>query len=379
MGSAATKAAPPKYRDVRDKLLARIQRGEYPVSSQLPTIQDSSRQFGVSYVTTQRAYRLLAEEGVVELCKGPRGTRVLRASLPTQTRRLTVGALFRPLRERNEIDNFALDMNEAVCGEMSKRHVGVVHYRIDNPRATERLLDCVEQGRVDGVLLDQLVPDRVVRQVARTGCPAVVYSRHPHEPIVDSVSPDMVWIGRETGRRALERGYQRVVVCNVWRPELHQDEEGRIRHESHGAYVDGIAQALRSGGLPDEQIAFSCEPLPEHADLWRDQEYFRRYLGIPDRPDGVPTAFIDSSDMQALRVAGVLRARGFRTPEDAGVIGLFDFECNRAAERPVTTWRIDPLEIGRAAVETLLERIEFPGRERVRRYLRPRFMDHGTL
>ena len=84
-------------------------------------------------------------------------------------------------------------------------------------------------------------------------------------------------------------------------------------------------------------------------------------------------------DMVALRVLEELTRQGVRVPEDAGVLGLYDFRCNRTAKRPVTTWRIDPVEIAEKACDALLERVEFPDRPPARQFVRPKLIEHGTF
>ena len=369
----------PKYRQLRDHLLARIQSGEFPVHAKLPTITETSARFGASYVTTRRAYCLLAEEGILKLTKGPTGTRVIRTSLSRPARQLTVAGLFRPARERNRSDNFAIDMFESVCHALAEAHAGIIHHRLNTPDAVETVLERVKKRTVDGLVLDQLVPDEMVRRVGETGHPAVIYNRHPEQPAIDSVCHDMEWLGRETARRAMAAGYRRIVFCLMWSPELHADPEGRTRIYTNETYMNGALAALHHGGFPEAQTIVTYEPLPTDAERWAETAFFCNHLRIPARPDGVRTLYFALSDFLALRIHETLLARGFRVPDDAGVIGLFDFECNRSAAHPVTTWHIDPVEIGRVAVETLIERIEFPERERVQRHLKPSFVDHGTL
>jgi DNA-binding GntR family transcriptional regulator len=53
----------------------RIQAGEFRPGQRLPTERDLQQQLGVAATTTRRAYRLLAEEGLVVTTAG-RGTHV---------------------------------------------------------------------------------------------------------------------------------------------------------------------------------------------------------------------------------------------------------------------------------------------------------------
>ncbi len=54
---------------------ARIKAGEFGPGQRLPTERDLQQQLGVAATTTRRAYRLLADEGLVVTTQG-RGTHV---------------------------------------------------------------------------------------------------------------------------------------------------------------------------------------------------------------------------------------------------------------------------------------------------------------
>ena len=260
----------PKYLQVRDHLFASIQSGEYPVDSKLPTIAETSTRFGASYVTTHRAYQVLAEEGIVSLTKGPTGTRVIRTSLPPPIHQLRIAGLFRPSRQRNQYDDFALNMFESVCDSLSQRQSSIIHHRLNVPHAAETVLKCVEEGAVDGVILDQLTPDEFVHRIGRTEHPAVIYNRHPEEPVIDSVCPDLEWVACETVRRALAAGYQRVVYCNMWHREAHSDPEGRARIYTQETHLEGIVAELGRRGFPDAQRVVTYEPDSADAERWQD-------------------------------------------------------------------------------------------------------------
>ena len=60
----------PGYRQVRDDLRARIDRGEFPPGSQLPTREQLAEQYGFSVGTIAGAIRELRAEGYVETVQG---------------------------------------------------------------------------------------------------------------------------------------------------------------------------------------------------------------------------------------------------------------------------------------------------------------------
>ena len=88
--------AAPIYRQLADALRERIARGELGEGDELPSVRTLGQQVGVNQNTVAKAYRILAEEGLVELRHGA-SVRVLR-SAPRRAEAPT-GAEERRLRE----------------------------------------------------------------------------------------------------------------------------------------------------------------------------------------------------------------------------------------------------------------------------------------
>jgi LacI family transcriptional regulator len=96
----------------------------------------------------------------------------------------------------------------------------------------------------------------------------------------------------------------------------------------------------------------------------------RSLLALPSPP----TAIFAANDLMAI---GVLRAAGElgrRVPGDLAVVGFDDIELASYTTPPLTTVSQSASEVGRAAVELLLERLADPGRPPVRRTLETRLV-----
>lgn len=66
-------SASPLYAQVADALRERIVKGTWPIGSQIPTLPDLAREFGVGLITVRQAVQLLRNEQLVEPEQG-RGT-----------------------------------------------------------------------------------------------------------------------------------------------------------------------------------------------------------------------------------------------------------------------------------------------------------------
>lgn len=72
------------------------------------------------------------------------------------------------------------------------------------------------------------------------------------------------------------------------------------------------------------------------------------------------TAVIAFNDEMALGVISQMRARGIRCPQDLSVVGGSDFPYASMISPALTTIRVDPNRVGRAAVDLLVGIIESP-------------------
>jgi len=72
----------PVYRQIADQLRGLIARGELAEGAELPSVRQLASTIGINLNTVAKAYRTLADEGLVDLRHGSRA-RVQRAAEPT--------------------------------------------------------------------------------------------------------------------------------------------------------------------------------------------------------------------------------------------------------------------------------------------------------
>lgn len=79
----------------------------------------------------------------------------------------------------------------------------------------------------------------------------------------------------------------------------------------------------------------------------------------------LPTAIICANDLTALGAISELRAAGISVPRDVSIIGFDDIAFASLIEPSLTTVSLPRLELGRRAVEALMETLADPNREGV--------------
>jgi DNA-binding LacI/PurR family transcriptional regulator len=76
---------------------------------------------------------------------------------------------------------------------------------------------------------------------------------------------------------------------------------------------------------------------------------------LDERPEA--TAFVVHNDAAIAALPSVLHTRGIRVPDDLSVVGLFSEDFGRLFSLPYTAVESSPDTLGRAAVQTLVERL----------------------
>jgi LacI family gluconate utilization system Gnt-I transcriptional repressor len=151
--------------------------------------------------------------------------------------------------------------------------------------------------------------------------------------------------GAEIARYLIAKGYDRVGYLDYPVPGLRRYDARR----------EGALQALRDAGLRADLVV---SPLSD--DATEDASSFRggacglaQLLAI-----GGARAILCASDLLAVGVIFEAQRRGMRVPEDLAVAGFGDFEI--AAEIPpgLTTIRTQGYQMGWAAADMLIARIE---------------------
>ena len=313
-------------------------------------------EFGVSLPTAFRGVQELAREGLVESNPNPKGTIVIRSRSQKTARRTTIACLLRPPKPRNPDDNFALDMLESIQEAISRRGYRFIHHGLVETDCELRMVELAEEGLVSGILVDQKTPESTIRRLAACDLPVVLVNRHVRAPGLTCVTPDYEWIGRDALRKLVERKYERVGFN--W--TLFEEAQGPLTEARAAAMAPllemrrGFLDAARALGLPEDDIVQISE-LRSPQDVREPESY-----GLPRRrgSDWRRLAIFCANDSAAVHLMEAAAKTDLKMPDDIGVVACFDLPRTHHVPLPPSTYYVDPVEIGRRAVEVLLARIE---------------------
>lgn len=211
-------------------------------------------------------------------------------------------------------------------------------------------LDLFEEQRMQGVLISPFgdVESRL-RRLRDRGTPAVLVDRSSASGGFSSVSVDDVAGGRLAAEHLIATGHRRIVflggpldIRQVQDRLSGLQQVAQMHPEVRIEILTGSSLSILEGRRLGELVA--ARP-------------------ADDRPDAVFAA----NDLMAL---GALQAfvmlGSLRVPDDIAIVGYDDIEFARGAVVPLTSVRQPAAQIGRTAVEMLLEEAEHgaaPGQE----------------
>lgn len=165
--------------------------------------------------------------------------------------------------------------------------------------------------------------------------PIVVAGRHESTPGISSVAVDDAHGGRSLAEHVLSLGHRRVAVALV-------DEQYSTRYHTRGrAMLDG----LTSGGASVVVV-----------DTPTDLEAAERVRASLDRLD--VTAIMCPTDASAIDLLELLRERGDDALARVSVTGFDGYGPLDSPYIGLTTFRVPQEEIGRTAIDLLVDRIE---------------------
>ena len=305
-----------------------------------PSLQDVARLAGVHPSTASRS---LAENPVrispATVTRVRAAARALgylpnasAAALRTGSSRL-IGVLVHRLTDLALSTMYAgVDAAASAAG-----YSAVVANGLDDPGVRRERLEALLARRIDGVILaDARLDDTLAGRLQELGVPYVLAMRTLPGHL--SVSTDDLEGGRLAARHLLDLGHRRVAVA-AGDPLA---STGRDR-------TAGFREVYADAGLP----------LPEQ---WVAATGFGVAAGhragdLISRTEAVPTAVFAVDDLTAVGVMGALRDAGRTVGRDVALVGYNDVELAAELPVPLTSVRSDRDQMGRLALQLLLDRI----------------------
>ena len=326
----------PRYKQLRDRLLQEIITAFQP-GDRFHTQRDLMKQYGLGYATVDKALQLLKAEGFLVREQG-RGSFVAR---PPMANTRTVGVLVPRLH-----DFFYMEMIEGALEEAQKHHFDLLLAdTLNSPLLEEsRFSVLLSQKKVSGFLLcptDHSISSPILQRVQAAQIPCVLLgsidpsSRTPF----DYVNTDAELGAQLATQRLLDQGCRNIAFVSLDRVD---DPRVKVRRA-------GYLKALRESNVaerPDLWIKVS------NMEASGGEEAGRLLAARVGQFDGV----FATNDYLAIGILLRLRLKGVNVGQEVKIVGFDDIDAASWPGIGLTTVVQSRTEIGRRAMNLLIQR-----------------------
>ena len=268
-------------------------------------------------------------------------------------RTLTIGVMINDLHNPYFVE--VLDGMEPVATAAGYRLLIAPGWQ--RPASERRAVESILEYRVDGLILaGPRLDSKAIVEAART-TPVVMVGRTLRSDLVDSINNDEAVGSRLVVDHLVDLGHTRIA---------HFDGGSGAGAAARRA---GYETAMRHHGL-DSMIDVTRGDFTEVSGGRAAQEVLCR--------SELPTAVFAANDLMAAGALDTLEGAGLQVPDDVSLIGYDNTALAAMPHMSLSTVHQPRLEMGRLAVEALLERIEGERTTCRRDVLAPRLVPRAT-
>lgn len=347
------------YAKLAAALRAAIAQGQFAPGALIGSEHALARQHKLARMTVRKAVQSLVDDGLLERKPG-KGLFARDQASETRTVQMMAGNLCwepavqisRAAREVAKARGVALQLVDA-------------HGHLDEDLEAIRRLPA--SGARGAVIMSLHCPAffHALCELHVAGYPFVVVDQRLREVDAPSVSSDNVMGGRLVGESLLSAGHARIAFLG--------DIDVSTTHDR----LLGLREALAEVGRTlDRRLIVDVQGEDRFGD-WtpRVSASVRELMLLDERP----TALVCSCDAVARSAYRALSEIGYRVPDDVSVTGFDDDPLAQWLSPGLSTVRQPFAEIGRVAMELLLDRIADPARPCAHRELPVEFVRRGSV
>ena len=302
------------------------------------SIKDIARMAGVTHSTVSRALHnspLINHETVERIQRIARdaGYRTSAAARSLVTQRSdTIGIVV-----TNIADPFVAGVVSGIEEMADQNGLSILIANSNaEPEREVRVARQFEERRVDGIIVtSSRVGAQYLSLLTHMQVPIVLLNNQHPSQFAHSVMIDNVQASLGATRHLVNLGHRRIAYLG-----------DRYGHQSDTERFSGYRQALEEAGLPfDPTLVVHGDGKPEGA--------ITATAGLLSQPHP-PTALFCYNDMSALGAMRTIRDCALRIPADISIVGFDDLYISQYLDPPLTTVRQPMRQMGRMAMETLL-------------------------
>ena len=212
----------------------------------------------------------------------------------------------------------------------------------EDPAIEKNYIDKMQSLMIDGFISCAITGrHQYLTKVKNSGVPVVLCTRYNKEDAgnFEICSIDNFNAARIVCNYLIDRGYHKPALALGNESIFYSQERYR-----------GYRRALEDHGIEfDESLVMHFRT--------HNKDFYEQTLELIDSGKEFDSIFC-TSDGKALYVLRALHERGFRIPEDIGVVGFDNIDISAVTQPPLTTVSQQPYETGRTACRALISQIE---------------------
>jgi LacI family transcriptional regulator len=266
------------------------------------------------------------------------------------------------------------------------RGFGVIVTNSDeNSRLEREAIQLLREKQVDGIIVSPADLDRSghLREAMKSGCPVVQFDRVAHRLGMDSVTVDNQGAAERCVDLLLRAGHRRIGII----AELEKSGVGDVEQFVHHVAADspqpralypswqrlrGYLEAHRKAGVPvDLRLIRRVGAYSVRAG--RDQT-----LDLLSGP-AAPSALFTGDGLMSAAAMEAIATLGLVIPDDLSLVCFDDLDWMKFMRPGITALAQPVLDIGKAAAELVLDRIENPTAPACHRVLPATLAERGSV
>lgn len=330
-----------------------IHSGRWLNATRIPSENELTSHLNISRSTVRLALQQAELEGLIERIAG-RGTFV--SYMPAKDRK---SRLLGFVTGGIDAENHLLMLNGAEQ-EVRAHGYQLVFNTARSQEEELRILDCVEQDNISGILLwananSAQAATANVGRYQQVPVPIVLMDRKIFGFNCDCVTSDNYGGARGLMHHLIDLGHKRIVFMT------HDILEIFPVMERYRAYCDVLEEA----GLPLIEPWVIGQPNVEisasyalHSSLDKSSREIQQIKNYMSTTQPRPTAIFALNDWLALLGLQAMKQLELQIPDALSIAGFDDIDLAVHLEVPLTTVAQDPFQIGKRAAQLLLDRLE---------------------
>lgn len=234
---------------------------------------------------------------------------------------------------------FYSEVNNAVLHECEQLGYNLIFASVKTDDNTVELPNVVKSYDVDGIIFYGDIDTPILNAISRYDIPFIFIDSHRQDPDVLSITADYAAAAYIAVGYLIELGHKSIgYIGNSFLRDFSSQTFAGYRKAMEESNLSALMHWVQMEAQ-DETSAYEC------------------MKSIVSGSQS-PTAVFCCADIYAIGAVNFLKGKGLRVPDDISIVSIDDILLARYTDPPLTTVRIDKVEMGKMAIKLLVKKIQ---------------------